>query len=323
MKKFANYSVAIRTLGKSGELFEGLITSLKAQSIPPAQIFVYIAEGYAFPPRVADETYIRVPKGMVHQRALPYDEITSSYILFCDDDVFFAPDSVEKLFTALQERQAHCVAPNVFPNHAWSLKSKLIGAVMYGTFPSWCSRYAFRIRSSSYYSYRMHPAPVMKTQSFGGPCFLISKEAFLAAHFEQECWLDGFPYATGEDQMLAYKLYLTGKNVIVHYNSGVEHRDARTAHVDSMQTRDYNNRVIRYIIWYRTIYQCRQTIIGKGSAIVAFYAFWSWLFLLDVLSWARRKGKYKPRAAVVSLCEAKNFVESESFRSLPVWEKKK
>ena len=171
MRKYDSYSISIRTLGKSGELFNGLITSLKAQSIPPAQIFVYIAEGYAMPPRVSDEIYIQVPKGMVSQRALPYNEITSSRILFCDDDVYFASNSVEKLLNALQASNADCIAPNVFPNHEWPLKSKAIAAVMYGTFPSWCSRYAFRIRISSYYSYRMHPAPVMKTQSFAGPCF--------------------------------------------------------------------------------------------------------------------------------------------------------
>lgn len=151
---------------------------------------------------------------------------------------------------------------------------------------------------------------------------MISKEAFLSARFEHERWFDSFPYAIGDDQMLAYKLYLSGKKVIVHYESGVEHRDARTAHVDSMQTRDYNDMVIRYIIWYRTVYQCRKTASGKVSAVVAFYFFWFWHFLLDVLSWGRRRCMYKPESAISSLCEAKNFVESETFRSLPVWEKK-
>lgn len=45
-----SYSVAIRTLGKAGDMFSRLIYSLKSQTIPPSGIYVYIAEGYELPP---------------------------------------------------------------------------------------------------------------------------------------------------------------------------------------------------------------------------------------------------------------------------------
>lgn len=85
---YPEYSVAIRTLGKAGSMFQALIQSLKAQSVPPRKIIVYIAEGYELPGRVADEEYIYCHKGMAHQRSLDYSEIDSEYILLCDDDIF-------------------------------------------------------------------------------------------------------------------------------------------------------------------------------------------------------------------------------------------
>ena len=117
-----SYSVAIRTLGKAGDMFSRLIYSLKSQTIPPSGIYVYIAEGYELPKRVADERYIYCAKGMVHQRALPFNEITTEYILLCDDDIEFKEGAVMKLFDALEEHDGDCVSPNLFPNHTMSLR---------------------------------------------------------------------------------------------------------------------------------------------------------------------------------------------------------
>ena len=97
MKTYPSYSVAIRTLGKAGQMFERMIKSLKAQTVPPEGIFVYIAEGYELPERVADERYIYCAKGMVHQRALTFNEITTEYILLCDDDIEFKEDMPKTL----------------------------------------------------------------------------------------------------------------------------------------------------------------------------------------------------------------------------------
>ena len=82
------YTVAIRTLGTAGEKYQRLLNSLVAQTVQPASILVYIAEGYPIPTEtIGIEQYIYVKKGMVAQRALSYDEIETEYILFLDDDV--------------------------------------------------------------------------------------------------------------------------------------------------------------------------------------------------------------------------------------------
>ena len=93
-----NYTVAIRTLGKAGGRYQTLLDSLARQTIPPAKILVYIAEGYAIPREtIGREQYIYVKKGMVAQRALRYDEVETEYILFLDDDVYLPDHAVESL----------------------------------------------------------------------------------------------------------------------------------------------------------------------------------------------------------------------------------
>lgn len=126
MSCYPEYSVAIRTLGKAGDVYVGLIKSLNNQTHLPKAIYVYIADGYQPPECVADEIYITSSKGMVRQRAQQYDEIDTEYILFCDDDVYLPPDAVQKLFEAIKEHHADCIAPKVFLQHKRSLKDTLI-----------------------------------------------------------------------------------------------------------------------------------------------------------------------------------------------------
>ena len=112
------YSVAIRTLGTAGEKYQQMLDSLDSQTIRPKSIMVYIAEGYPLPKEtIGYEKYVYVKKGMVSQRALSYDEISTEYILFLDDDVYLPPDGVKMMYEALQNKKADVISPNVFENH--------------------------------------------------------------------------------------------------------------------------------------------------------------------------------------------------------------
>lgn len=92
------YSIAIRTLGTAGDKFVREIDSILSQTVLPDAIFAYIPNGYSIPEFSGSEniTWIRSPKGMVSQRSLPFNEITTPYILFLDDDIEMSPDTVEK-----------------------------------------------------------------------------------------------------------------------------------------------------------------------------------------------------------------------------------
>lgn len=313
------YSVAIRTLGKSGIAYETLINCLKAQTIPPQKIVVYLAEGYAPPRKVADEQIVYCHKGMAHQRAMRYDEIDTEYILLCDDDVYFAEDSVEKLLIALEEQNADCISANVFPNHDMRFRMKVVKAMLYGELPSFKKKFAFRIRKSSNYSYCNRPHDVMESQSCAGPCMLVKKTVNNSLQYEDELWLDQFPYTSGQDQIFAYKLYRYGYKLCIHYATGVIHLDAKTGHIKDEVQADFNKQKIRYIEWYRSVYEPSKNTLQRIHAILSYSLYWIWLFGLAVLSLLLRRNNFKMKNAIKALSDARKYVKSSEYLSIPKW----
>lgn len=265
---FPSYSVAIRTLGAAGDKYVTELNSIHRQTLQPDGIFVYIPEGYDVEP-VADEVYVRCEKGMVHQRSLAFDEIGSDYILFLDDDVYLPEDAVEKLFEALIESGADCMAPVLYDGHRMAWWQKVKTAFFAGTYPYFGHRWAYRIRKDGHYSYCNAPEDVMLSQSASFACFLCRRDAYDAIHFEDERWVDAYTYAMGDDQLFFYKLYLYGKRLAVHFNTGILHLDARTSNVIDRKRKDYVSRLIRFVIWYRTIWQVSGSLSGKMTAVLA------------------------------------------------------
>lgn len=313
------YSVAIRTLGKSGIAYETLINCLKAQTIQPQKIVVYLAEGYIPPRQVADEQIVYCSKGMAHQRAMKFDEIDTEYILLCDDDVYFSEDSVEKLFLALTEQHADCISANVFPNQDMRFRMKIVKAMLYGELPSFSNKFAFSIRKSSNYSYCNMPMDVMESQSCAGPCMLVKKSVNNSLRYEDELWLDQFPYTSGQDQIFAYKLYRYGYKLCIHYSAGIIHLDARTGHIKDEVQADFNKRKIRYIEWYRSVYEPSNNALQKCLATFSFYIYWIWLFNLSVLSFVLGRNKFKIKNSIYALKEARKYVKSTDYSRIPKW----
>lgn len=295
-----------------------MIRSLEAQTLRPEGIIVYIAEGYSLPPKVGSEVYVRVGKGMVSQRALPYDEIESEYLLLCDDDILFEPDSVERLFLGLLGR-GDAISANAYHNDRWPLKEKVIQALFHGLYPSLCSRYAFKVRRSSYFSYRLRPLPVMETQCFAGACILLKKSVFLSVRLQDEVWMDQSGYPLGEDMVFAYKLHRYGYDVLVHSDCGITHQDAQTSHLRDKYMDYYLSCYVRCLIWHRAIFEPA----GKAGKIVCRMAFLSrWLFryMLAVLARWTGRNKQSDRDMVRALKDASAYSEGELFSHLPKWE---
>lgn len=317
-----NYSVAIRTLGKAGVAYETLIHCLKRQTIPPQKIVVYLAEGYAAPAKIADEVIVSCKKGMAHQRALPYNEIETEYILLCDDDVYFAEDSVEKMFDALIAENADCVSANVFPNQDMRFRQKVLKGIFYGELPSFSKRFAFRIRKSSNYSYCNNPRSVMESQSCAGPCMLIKKSVNNSLDYQDELWLDQFPYTSGQDQIFAYKLYRYGYKLCIHYSAGVIHLDCKTGHVKDEVLADFNKRKIKYLEWYRSIYEPAGKI-QKVLVTISYYLYWTWLFGLSLINILPGRRKFKISNSIRALSEGRKHVKSPEFAGIPKWKVKR
>lgn len=269
------YSVIIRTLGKAGEAYQTTLNSVIQQTIRPVDIFVYIAEGYDLPKEtIGVEKYVYVPKGMVAQRALKYDEVKAEYCLFLDDDVFLPPDAVAKMYDELIQNEAQVISPCTFENHKTSFKSKVI-KMLTGkeVFRIHDDRWAFKVLRTAGFSYNNNPTKlVYESQSNAGPCFLCRKSDFLKINYAEEQWLDKTYYALPDDQIMFYKMYKTGLKILTSFDSGVVHLDASTTIANFKEKSlklifsEYRNKLI---FWHRFIYMPEDKALLRVWSVMA------------------------------------------------------
>ena len=271
------YTAIIRTLGRAGAKYQATLDSLARQTLQPAAILVYIAEGYALPAEtIGRERYIRCPKGMVAQRALPYDEVDTEWCLFLDDDVSLPPDGVERLYAALTEHGADVVSPDVFPNADRPKKAQLMMALVGKCRPRYGnSRWGYKIMRGGGYSYNARPRrSVYESQTNAGPCFMCRKQAMLNIHFEEELWMDKLPYALGEDQVMYYKMYRRGYKILTVYDSGIVHLDAGSTVAESnRRERDmlYADFYFKYNFCRRFVRPQAKWFLPRWWSTVCFY----------------------------------------------------
>lgn len=252
------YTVVIRTLGTAGEKYQQELDSLMSQTMPPEDIIVYIAEGYPLPKETCGmERYVYVKKGMVAQRALPYNEVKTKWMLMLDDDVYLPPTGVETLLRAIEEHGADVVSPCTFNNHLTNGKAKVLNRILGKEIPFRSDKWAYKVTSSGGFAYNDSPTnDFYWSQTNAGPCLLCRKKDFIGIRFEEDLWLDTSPYALPDDQVMFYKMHLNGMKVATVFNSGIEHLDAGSA-VKSSPDRDqkmlyseYRNRII---FWHKYI----------------------------------------------------------------------
>lgn len=273
------YTVAIRTLGTAGEKYQKELDSIMAQTFPPEEIIVYIAEGYPLPKETCGkERYVYVKKGMVAQRALPYNEVKTKWILFLDDDVYLPPTGVEKLFEAVNKYGADVVSPNTFDHKKMGNTTKLLNILLHKIIPSRNDNWAYKLLKSGGFSYNPNITKSFYwSETNAGPCFLARKSDFLNIHFEDDLWLDEAPYSLPDDQVMFYKMYLHGLRVGTVFNSGIQHLDAGTS-IQTTPDREYKMLYSEYrnqiIFWHKYIKPLQNGInIPKAFAAFSQYKF--------------------------------------------------
>lgn len=316
------YSVVIRTLGRAGEYYQKTLDSLKDQSIPPSDVIVYIAEGYDLPSEtIGTERYIAVPKGMVAQRSLDYNEVRTEYCLFLDDDVYLPPDAVEKIFNELVQYNAQVISPCTFANHKVPLKSKFLKSLTgKEVCRIWGNKWAFKVLRTAGFSYNNNPyRPVYESQSNAGPCFFCRKEDFLNIAFQEELWLDKAPYALPEDQVMYYKMYKKGLKVLTTFDTGIVHLDAGSTIGQNPERSaklifsEYRNKLI---FWHRFIYLPEKSWALKIWSIMAIlYAYGVQFFKHSVFYFLGKKSEAK---SFWSGClSGLDYIKSEEYKKLP------
>jgi GT2 family glycosyltransferase len=316
------YSVIIRTLGKAGEAYQTTLNSVIQQTIRPVDIFVYIAEGYNLPKEtIGVEKYVYVPKGMVAQRALKYDEVKAEYCLFLDDDVFLPPDAVAKMYDELIQNEAQVISPCTFENNKTSFKSKVI-KMLTGkeVFRIHDDRWAFKVLRTAGFSYNNNPTKhVYESQSNAGPCFFCRKSDFLKIKYDEELWLDKTYYALPDDQIMFYKMYKKGLKILTSFDSGVVHLDASTTIANPKEKSlklifsEYRNKLI---FWHRFIYLPEKPIVMKlWSLLVVLYTFGLQALKYVVLFVLRRKDE--SWAFYSGVRSGIEYLRSEEYKLLP------
>lgn len=312
------YTAVIRTLGKAGEKYQTLLNSLVSQTIPPKEIIVYIAEGYPIPAEtVGRERYVYVKKGMVAQRALRYDEVETEYMLFLDDDLYLPEDFVQTMYDELQDNDGDVISPDIYPNHERGLLQEILmllsGRMLARRVPdSW----GYKVLRTGGYSYRkIIDKKVYPSQTNAGACFFCKKNDFLNVSFEEESWLDESRYPVGEDQVMYYKMYLSGLKALTSYNNGIKHLDAGgnlTKEKEKMLI--YSDFRFKTIFWHRFIFRPEKHFFLKvWDCICIGYAFaFSSLISLFKCRFDVLKLKYS------AICDGIRFIHSKEYNKIPL-----
>ena len=317
------YTAVIRTLGQAGEKYRRLLDSLAAQTVKPKDIWVYIAEGYPLPKEtIGTEKYVYVKKGMVAQRALPFKEVNTDWILFLDDDVYLPEDAVACLYNELQQHNAQVIAPCTFNNHKLRIRNKFIRSL---TGKELCllynHRWAYKVTRTAGFAYNNNPVySVYESQTNAGPCFFCKKDDFLSISFDEELWLDNAFYALPEDQVMFYKMYKKGLKVLTSFDSGIVHLDAGTTmqHSPEKESKlvfsEYRNKMI---FWHRFIYLPDKHMASRFLSIIALtyaLAVQAVKYLLFLLLGRKQLA----RSFFVGLKAGISFLKSSEYKSLPL-----
>ena len=317
-----NYSIAIRTLGTSGEKFVRELESIRQQTLQPDKVLIYIAEGYDRPEyTIGKEQYVWVKKGMMSQRILRYDEIDTPLILLLDDDVELAPDTAEKLVGAINEHKLDCLAADTFGNQEMSFRGKVYAAMTNLVFPHHSDTWAFKIHGNGSFSYNTNiQKDVYLSQSAAGPASLWRKDVFLALHLEQELWLERFGFPYGEDALTFNKLYKNGYRLGVHYNSGIKNLDGKSSSGAFQRNpkKFYTRSIASLMIWHRICYHLQGlSLLGRLWTLTSFSLKVLWLLCVHAAS-ALYFHSYKVLYYYVKgVIDGVKMIHSKEYKQIP------
>lgn len=286
--KSLSYSVAIRTLGNSGEKYQKLLKSIVSQTIQPEEIIVAIPDGYELDYTLGNERVVRCQKGMTHQRAASISAVTSEYMLVVDDDLEFAPTMVEELYNYLVRNKLDCCLPMEGVSNDNTTEMDLYRSL--GTRIRGCiTGQMFTSRRKSQYldiltmtaghkvfvkSNKLDNCYLCTTACF--QCFFIKTAVAKSAHFEDELWLDEgmYGYAAYDEPVFFSKLNLLGLRMAYALRVRYKHLDAKAGHIVRTRLEDkclryYTIGRNRSIYWYKCIYLPNKVWKTKLKAVCA------------------------------------------------------
>lgn len=325
MKKRYTYSIAIRTLGSAGEKYKKLLDSIIKLKVQPEKLIVVLPEGYSYPEyRIGIEEFVYSPKGMILQRLKALEFITSDFTLFCDDDVEFAEDFVEKLVFPLLEGKYVCSAGPLlefFPQN--SLKYKLASLIGGACVMLRGKKNTYvRVLKTGGWSYNRNidtqSSKIYRTESLPWTCFLIKTDVMKKIKFEDELWSEKHGYAAFEDRVMFYKLLKNGYESCVVSNACYIHNDAKAStkkmRLEPIYARAFNH----YVFWHRYLYLLSKSPVEKvwTRICISYYILMS-RFYSKLLVVVGKNSSEMDQEMKKGFADAKEYVNSLEYKSIP------
>ena len=315
------YSVIIRTTGKAGEKYQGLLESIRNLEPHPQEVIVVLPNGYDLPvQQLGWETFCHCPKGMVIQRLYGVAQCKTQYALITDDDISFESDFVQKLVEPLETGKYGISAGPLLEFFPAPGLNAVASAIMGSSAPTFFHRDRYNtVLKTTGYSYNRHleQGKIYETQSAPWTCFFADIEKLRSVRFEDELWLDKYGYSAYDDTCMFYKAWLRGVIPVVVSDAPYRHMDAKTStkgNPNVVQATEFN----RVIFWHRFLYCMVPTILEKAIAVaaVAYRIFWSWVWIMiGVLR--RRNSISDLHSAIRGFRDAVTYINSQEYRDLP------
>lgn len=315
-----DYSVIIRTIGTANSTFDRLMDCIFLLNPKPAEIIVVLPLGVDIEKRTGVK-YLHCEKGMIKQRLYGLNACKTPYALFCDDDVVFPPDFVQKLHLPVEKGLCSFSSAPLLD----FLPKKGIIEMLYmitgATSPTIFHRDKYvNILSTTGYSYNRNIKrfAYMYADSLPWTCFYAKIQDFKDVHLEDEIWIDKKNYASMDDQVMFYKAKLLGFKTMVVTNVEYQHLDARTSRntnavkVNVAYAMEFN----RYVFWKRFIFDLDSGLKKKWDIIcIYYYFFWKkkYNFVRYIL---KRMNKEAYLAKKRALYDAKKYVRSDEYKTI-------
>lgn len=222
---------------------------------------------------------------------------------------------------SLIDYDADIISPDVFPNAERSFLGKcmmMLSGRMLARKDD--GKWGYKVMRNSGYSYNNNPkAKPYWSQTNAGPCFFCRKSDFLRIHFEDELWMDRLKYALGDDQVMYYKMYLSGLRQLTLFHCGIKHLDAGSSMMNEDKERMfiYSDFRFKTIFWHRFIYKPDKSFLSRiWSVICLGHALGFTLFISMIkCNFGILRLKYK------AIKEACQFINSEEYKNLPLIKK--
>lgn len=320
------YSVIIRTTGQAGQKYARLLSCIAALQPKPEAVLVVLPEG-AEPPeeQLGWESFYYCPKGMVRQRLYGLKKCRSPYALFCDDDIAFLPDFVQKLHKPLKDGIAQLSAGpllSFFPQKGVQAALSMILGNTAPMFP-WRNMYVRVLRSTGYsYNRKIDASKCLyyPSESLAWTCFYAETAAMRRIHLEAETWLDAHGYAAMDDQTMFYKAHICGIHTVVVADAPYEHLDAKTS-TKSPQNRQNVNYSIgfnRVVFWHRFLFSLHRSIPERVLDRVCFYYQCICTGIYSRINVFRGKKQASDHQKLIAgMLDGARYVKSQGYKNLP------